>query len=82
MRRRYVAGLMLAVGMAFATTGFAHEVKDEHEGCDPTSLCPQQITCVMLEGELVSYPTVCTSSNCDVHSHDLTYCPEQPSASE
>lgn len=83
MRRQYVTGLLFAAGMMFASTGIAHEVMDEHDGCDPTKLCPQVITCVVLEGELVSYPTLCAASNCDVHSHDLTYCTEVgPSESE
>ena len=76
MRRHYILGSLLAAGIAFAGTGLAHDVVSEHEGCDPKKLCPQQITCTTLDEELVSYPTPCGASNCDVHSHDLTYCPK------
>ena len=75
MGMQTIAGILLAAGMVFSGIGVAHDVPTEHEGCNPKLLCPQQIACVILDGERVAYPTLCGASNCNVHSHDLTYCP-------
>ena len=80
MRRRHTMGFVFAAGMVLASVGFAHEVEGEHKDCDQTKTCLLKISCQMLDGQRVSYSTLCGASNCDPHSHDLTSCPKKTSA--
>ena len=79
MRRRHTMGFVFAAGMVLASVGFAHEVEGEHKDCDQTKTCMPQISCPMVDGQRVSYRTLCGASNCDPHSHDLTSCPKESS---
>ena len=69
---------VLAVGISLASASSAHDVEGEMANCDRDIYCGQAVTCTILDGERVSYPTTCEAENCTPHSHDLTYCPDQP----
>ena len=69
--RKILITALVAAGMAtgVANTGFAHDVKNEHKGCDKARVCLEKIICGKLEGHLICYPTSCGPANCDPHMH-------------
>ena len=69
--KRILFTALVAAGLAIgvANTGFAHDVKNEHKGCDKAKVCLEKITCGKLEGRLICYPTSCGPANCDPHMH-------------
>ena len=69
--KKIILSLLIATGMicAIASAGFAHEIKNEHEGCDKGKMCLQVITCGKHENQVICYPTSCGPSNCDSHKH-------------
>ena len=66
--RKILFAAFIATGMAFglANAGFAHDVKNEHKGCDKAKVCLRRnITCGKLGDRLICYPTTCGPANCD-----------------
>ena len=71
--KKVVCSLFISTGIAFliatATASIAHEIKNEHVGCDKGKICLQVITCGEHENQIICYPTSCGPSNCDPHMH-------------
>ena len=69
--RKILFAALVATGMAFgvANPGFAHDIKNEHKGCEKAKVCLENITCGKLGDRLVCYPTSCGPANCDTHMH-------------
>ena len=50
--RKILFAALVATGMAFgvANPGFAHDIKNEHKGCEKAKVCLENITCGKLGG--------------------------------
>ncbi len=69
--KKILFAALVATGMMIgaANPGFAHDVKNEHKGCDKAKVCLEKITCGKLDGRIICYPTSCGPANCDTHMH-------------